>query len=77
MSPDATAKTAALVAAGTSKTLNRTNTLLNYGYGDVKDEALQEEYMDKETEALNKKGRNILNELYNNNRKLNYRFYWR
>ena len=32
--PDTTAKTAALVAAGTRYIFNRTNTLFNYGYGD-------------------------------------------
>ena len=34
ISPDTTAKAAALVAAGTSNIFNRTNTLFNYGYGE-------------------------------------------
>ena len=33
MSPETTAKTAALVAAGTNNILNRTNTLFSHGYG--------------------------------------------
>ena len=34
MSPYTTVKTAALVAAGTSNILNKTNTLLSHGYGE-------------------------------------------
>ena len=33
MSPDTTVKIAALVAAGTSNRVNKTNTLLNFGCG--------------------------------------------
>ena len=33
MSPDSTVKISALVAAGTSNTLIKTNTLLSHGYG--------------------------------------------
>ena len=34
-SPDTTMKTGGLVAAGASTMLNRTNTLVNYGFGEV------------------------------------------
>ena len=34
MSPDTKVKTAAVVAAGTSNILNKTNTLFSHGYGD-------------------------------------------
>ena len=51
MSPDSTVKTAALAAADSSNILNRTNTLINYGYGE--DES---EDMNKETGSLNNRG---------------------
>ena len=35
MCPYSTARTAALVAAGTGKILNKTNKLVNFGYGVV------------------------------------------
>ena len=34
MNPGTTEKTAALVAAGTNKILNKTNSLFSHGYGD-------------------------------------------
>ena len=104
MRPDSTVKTAALVAAGTNNILNRTNTLLNHGYGEkdevdqgtcftdrcshfsdrvspmfhhkknclVKDDPcytnqwwtrFTDEYMNKKTNILIKKGRDDLNNL--------------
>ena len=64
MNTDTTVKTAALAAAGTSNVLNKTNTLKNFAYGDEIDEALQEQYMNKETKTLNKNGRHDLIDLY-------------
>ena len=61
--PDTTIKTASLVAAGAGRILNKTNTLINYGYG------TPSEYMSEETGTLNKKGLNDLNYLYKNNQK--------
>ena len=49
ISPDTTVKTAGLVAAVASSILNKTNTLINYGYG------TPFEYRNEETGTLNKK----------------------
>ena len=69
MSTDSTAKTAALVAASTKIILNKTNTLVNfgYGYGDV--EPLHEHYIDEETIVLNKKEQADLVNLCDNKEK--------
>ena len=69
MIPDSTVKTAAIVASGTSNILNKTNTLINYGFGDYQSEALREEYMNKKTKTFNKKGRDDLIDLYKKNEK--------
>ena len=63
ISPDTTIKTAGLVAAVASSILNRTNTLINYGYGNPS------EYMNAETGTLSKKGLHDLKYLYKNNQK--------
>ena len=75
MGPDTTVKTAALVAAGTSNKLNKTNTLINFGcgygtpsmlhHGDV--EILPKEYIDEKTKVLNKKGQADSVNLYDSN----------
>ena len=70
MNPDSTVKTAAIVASGTSNILNKTNTLINYGFGDYQSEALREEYMNKKTKTFNKKGRDDLIDLYKKNEKI-------
>ena len=62
MSPDSKVKTAALLAMGESNILNRTNTLINYGYGED-----DSEYMNKETGTLCEEGRGDLNDLYEHN----------
>ena len=64
ISPDTTIKTAGLVAAVASSILNRTNTLINYGYGN------SSEYMNAETGTLNKKGLHDLKYLYKNKEKI-------
>ena len=58
MYSDTTVKTAAPVAADASSVLNKTNTLINYGYG------TPSEYMNAETGTLNKKGLDDLSDLY-------------
>ena len=63
ISPNTTVKTAALVAVGASNILNKTNTLINYGYG------TPSEYMNEETGTLNKKSLEDLKDLYENNQK--------
>ena len=63
ISPDTTVKTAALLAAGASSILNRTNNLINYVYGTPSD------YMNQETGTLNKKVLDGLNDIYKNNQK--------
>ena len=60
ISPDTTVKTAGLVAVVARSVLNRTNTLINYGYGP------SSEYKNGETGTLNKKGFDDLNDLYKN-----------
>ena len=55
--PETTVKSAALVAAGAGSVLNKTNTLINYGY------------VDQKTGTLNKEGRGDLNDIYENNQK--------
>ena len=83
-------RTAGPVAIATSGVLNRTNALINHGWGvdyindkDKDKEYKQretkltsqrwspfiDEYINKETGALNKKGRAHLNNLYMNNQK--------
>ena len=63
ISPETTVKTAALVAAGASSIINRTNNLINYG------NVTSFEYMNEETGTLNKKGLEDLNDLYKNIKK--------
>ena len=67
---DTTVRTAAYVAAHASHMINKMGTLLNFAYGEEvdqkfelehePDQAIQEEYIDEETEALNEKGRDDL-----------------
>ena len=72
MSPDTTVKTAGHVATSASNILNRASTLVNFECGEEEQikqfiEKLQGEYINKETEILNKEGRRYLNRLYENN----------
>ena len=60
------------MATSASNILNRTSTLVNFGCGEEEQrkqfiEKLQGEYINKESELLNKKGRSSLNSLYGNN----------
>ena len=69
ISPSTSVRTEAHVAAHTSHILNRTSALVNFVYGvssmynhtdqedGHKQELIQDEYMDKETENLNEKAR--------------------
>ena len=65
MSPDKTVKTAGNMATSASNILNRASTLVNFGYGEEKQQ--QGEYINKETGILNKEGQSYLNKLYGNN----------
>ena len=79
--PDPAVRTAAQVTAHSSHMINRTGALLNYGLGEERSPTSYQEYeheeyiyqgscfIDEETEALNKRGRDNLNNLYNNNQK--------
>ena len=63
-SPETTVKTAPLVAASASSIINRTNTLINYGY------VTCSEYLNEETGTLNKKSLEVLNDPYKNKSKI-------
>ena len=84
--PDPAVRTAAYVTAHASHMINRTGALLNYGFGsppsyqEIEQDGLSSksiqldeyecEYIDEDTEALNKRGRDNLNNLYNKNQNL-------
>ena len=79
--PNTTVRTAAQVTAHAGHMINRTGALFNYAWSEdgsppSYQDCEQEEYIDQgsciideETEALNKKGRDDLNDLYINNQK--------
>ena len=78
---DPAVRTAAHVSAHASHMINRAGTLLNYGFGSppsfqeieqysLSSKSIQlDEYTDEDTEALNKRGRDNLNNLYKRNQK--------
>ena len=77
--PNPTVRTPVHVAANASHMINITGALFNYCWGEssplyqeydvASNTNQQEEYIVEETEVLNKKGRDDLNDLYENNQK--------